>query len=286
MNDKIMGGAFFLARQIFNSQIWQDKPSSWKIIWIYILGQVNHADNGKFRRGEGFFNFKREIKDIGCDITYDMIRHSMAWFKGQAMIGTSRSTRGIIIKVLKYDKYQSLENYQSTSSSTSKAQEKHIRSTPINKNDKNDKNNKNINTLASPVFTSDSLNSTRPIKKEEFLLQEELEPNLHNRNFDQPPKETLQSSPKLSKTLVNTFLQEMRLNRPDGDFLKDNIIPAKQVAKFISEIIIAENVKATDEEILKFFVHFLEKMSDFHRKNATNINYIKYNFNRILNTLK
>ena len=144
MNDKIMGGAFILARQIFTSSIWQDKPSTWKIIWVYIIGQVNHKDNGKFKRGEGYFNFKRELKDIGSDITYDMIRHSLRWLKDEEMISTSRSTRGMTIKVLRYDKYQTLDNYQSTTPSTSKAQEKHIESTPINKNDKNDKNDKNI----------------------------------------------------------------------------------------------------------------------------------------------
>lgn len=170
-----MGGAFILARQIFTSQIWQDKPSSWKIIWIYILGQVNHADNGKFKRGEGFFNFKREIKDIGCDITYDMIRHSMAWFKGQTMIGTSRSTRGITIKVLNYAKYQALENYTSTSSSTSKAQEKHIESTPINNKTNKTKNDNNVNTLqAEPAGIA-------PLMKE----FEELNPTLNYGNTTQ-----------------------------------------------------------------------------------------------------
>jgi hypothetical protein len=140
MTDKIMGGYFLTARQIFDSKIWIDKPSTWKVIWLYIFGNVNHSDNGKFKRGEGFFNFQRELKNIGCDITYDMIRHAIRWFKDQEMISTSRSTRGTIIKVLKFDKYQDASNYTGTLPSTSKAQEKHIKSTPIHKNDKNDKN--------------------------------------------------------------------------------------------------------------------------------------------------
>lgn len=140
----IMGGAFHLARQIFDSKIWKNKPSTWKIIWIYIIGQVNHKENGKFKRGEGYFNFSRELKNIGNDITYDMIRHALKFFKDEQMISTLRSTRGMIIKVLMYNKYQTLNNYVSTSSSTREAQEKHKRSTPINKNDKNVKNEKNI----------------------------------------------------------------------------------------------------------------------------------------------
>ena len=146
MNDKIMGGAFLLARQIFDSKIWQDKPSTWKIIWIYIVGNVNHKDNGKFKRGEGFFNFSRELstKNIGCDITSDMIKKFLQFARSSSMVSTKRSTRGTIIKVLNYNKYQTLSNYESTTSSTNKARKKHERSTTINKNDKNDKNEKNI----------------------------------------------------------------------------------------------------------------------------------------------
>jgi len=156
MEDKIMGGAFMLSRQIFTSKIWQDKPSSWKIIWIYILGQVNHKDNDRFKRGEGFFNFSRELstKNIGCDITSDMIKKFLQFARSSSMVSTKRSTRGTIIKVLNYNKYQTLSNYESTTSSTNKARKKHERSTTINKNDKNDKNDKNI-IIAKPSLAID-----------------------------------------------------------------------------------------------------------------------------------
>ena len=137
MTDKIKNGAFQIARQLFNSQLWLEKPSSWKIIWIYILGKVNHDNNKHFNRGEGFFNFTQELKQIGRDISYDQIRHSMTYFKKSGMLSTIKSTRGIIIKVLKYNKFQTLDNYKSTTESTMKAQSKHNESTTINKNVKN-----------------------------------------------------------------------------------------------------------------------------------------------------
>ena len=112
MDEKIKNGAFQIARQLFDSELWIEKPSSWKIIWIYILGKVNHQDNKQFERGEGFFNFSQELKQIGRDITYDMIRHSMTYFKRNGMLSTTKSTRGIIVKVLKYNKFQKLENYK------------------------------------------------------------------------------------------------------------------------------------------------------------------------------
>ena len=140
MDEKIKNGAFQIARQLFDSELWIEKPSSWKIIWIYILGKVNHQDNKQFERGEGFFNFTQELKQIGRDITYDQIRHSMTYFKRNGMLSTTKSTRGIIVKVLKYNKFQKLENYKSTIVSTTKAQPKHNESTTINKNVKNAKN--------------------------------------------------------------------------------------------------------------------------------------------------
>ena len=152
-----MGGAFLLARQIFTSDIWKDKPATWKIIWVYILGTVNHKDNGKFKRGEGFFMLKKDLDNIGYDITIDMVKKCMQWLRDSEMIRTKRSTRGVIIKVLNYNKYQTLDNYQSTDKSTTKVLEKHQRSTTINKNDKNDKNEKYIAEASSAFDFSSKL---------------------------------------------------------------------------------------------------------------------------------
>lgn len=127
---KIKGGAFQVARKVFESEIWLNKPSTWMKIWIYILGRVNHEAKNGFERGEGYFNFKQEIKAIGKDITEDTIKKCLAWHRDSGMISTRRSTRGIRLKVLNYNIYQTLDNFVGTR----KALEKHQRSTPINKN--------------------------------------------------------------------------------------------------------------------------------------------------------
>lgn len=140
-NDYIRGGTFQIARQIFESDLWNNKPATWKVIWIYILGNVSHKKTNKFERGEGFFNFSKSLRLIGNDITEDMVKKFCAYARKSEMMSTLRSTRGMLIKVLNYDKYQTLGNYIRTSISTREAREKHERSTPIYKNDKNDKNN-------------------------------------------------------------------------------------------------------------------------------------------------
>lgn len=135
--DRIEGGAFQVARKIFKSSIWLDKPSSWKIIWIYIFGNVNHKTTKYYERGEGFFNFTDECKKIGQDITPDMIKKFLQYGRRMAMLSTKRSTRGLTLKVLNYNTYQELFNYKSTTSSTKEAREKHSDKQECSKNDKN-----------------------------------------------------------------------------------------------------------------------------------------------------
>lgn len=127
-------GAFVIARKLFESRIWLEKPSSWKVIWIYILGKVSHKDSGNCERGEGFFQWAREIGMVGNDISKDSVKKVTRFLVETEMIRTRRSTRGVYIKVLNYNKYQTLDNYSSTAQGTKKALEAHQRSTTIDKN--------------------------------------------------------------------------------------------------------------------------------------------------------
>jgi hypothetical protein len=131
-NKDMKRGAFQIARKLFDSELWLNKPAAWSKIWIYIIGKVNHKDNGTFKRGENYFNFAQERRLIGKDITENQIKRFCQFAVsslGGTMISTRRSTRGMVIKVSKYELYQTLDNYsrttESTTSSTSKAREKH-----------------------------------------------------------------------------------------------------------------------------------------------------------------
>lgn len=137
--DEIKKGAFLIARKIFNSNIWLNKPASWKIIWIFILGSVNHKDVPPFKKGEGFFNFASLKRQIGIDITEDQIKKCLHSLRHSSMVSTKRSTRGTYIKVLNYELYQTLDNYKAPQEAPQEAREKHERSTPINKYEKNEK---------------------------------------------------------------------------------------------------------------------------------------------------
>lgn len=128
-NNHINGGAFQVARKLFNSELWLRKPSAWKVIWIYILGKVNHEARNGFERGEGFFNFNEELSKIGYGISLDSTKKFLQYGRGMKMLSTQRSTRGVRLKVLNYAKYQEMDNYtstpRSTGRSTRRAPEKH-----------------------------------------------------------------------------------------------------------------------------------------------------------------
>jgi len=71
---KIPGGAFQVARKLFESELWLQKTPSWIVIWIYIIGKVRHESNKQFQRGEDYFNFAKEHKEIGKYISLDQIK--------------------------------------------------------------------------------------------------------------------------------------------------------------------------------------------------------------------
>lgn len=173
--NKIKGGAFLIARKMFESDLWLNKPASWKVIWIYILGKVNHTPHNGLEAGEGYFNFSKECKLIDMDCTPDKIKKFIQYAKQGRMgahdestniaplISTRRSTRGMIIKVLNYKKYQDLSNFRSTGSDQNEAREKHETSTTIYNNDNNGINDKR------------EIDFSKLKKEEDERLQRELE---------------------------------------------------------------------------------------------------------------
>lgn len=128
-DDKNKKGSFQIARCIFDGELWNSKPSSWLKIWIYILGKVSYKTEGILKRGEGFFQWKKECNLVGYGITTDMIKsfcqYARASTKGTPMIDTRRTTRGVYIKVLNYNAYQTFDNYQNTAPTTKKPLRNH-----------------------------------------------------------------------------------------------------------------------------------------------------------------
>ena len=116
-------------------------------LWFYLLRNVNHNDNGKFKRGQKFFQFSEIQEDLHWYVGY----RKMVYSKPQLtkalrrlnegnMTATMKATRGIIITVCNYDLYQDPKNYEGNGEGSTKGGRRNFGGHTINKNVKNEKN--------------------------------------------------------------------------------------------------------------------------------------------------
>lgn len=105
----MLEGWIKLYRQILFSDIFK-KKSEYLKIFIYILLKVNHSD-GMFEKGSNFFNFEEEKKLIPF-VTLNQIYEFLRWAKSEKVkiLTTQKTTRGVIIKLNKWESFQGSEN--------------------------------------------------------------------------------------------------------------------------------------------------------------------------------
>ncbi|MCE5602979.1 DnaD domain protein [Staphylococcus pseudintermedius] len=171
----IPGGYIMLSRKIIDSEIW-NKPPLYLKVWIYILTKARHEETKEFERGELLIS----IPEIQEACTYRIgfrketpskkqIFTILEWLRNPyegvhdgnderntkgTMIGTTKTTRGLIVKVHNYDVYQSSENYERNDEGNDEGQAKETmkggrrerQGNTIHKNykNKNYKNEKNV----------------------------------------------------------------------------------------------------------------------------------------------
>lgn len=146
----IEGGFILQPRKIDYSDIMHEPPVV-RELWLYLIRNVNHKDNCTLKRGQGIFT----LQDIGNDLHWMVGYRKMKYSKTQLtkslrklrerfMIETTKTTKGIIVTITKYDFYQNPENYEGNSEGTPKKTRKKKEDFTINKNDKNGKNERNI----------------------------------------------------------------------------------------------------------------------------------------------
>jgi hypothetical protein len=149
-NAFIPGGFIIKARKIEESEIAHAAPAI-REIWDWILMQCNHKDNPalNIRRGQCV----RKIADIQDGLhwfvgyrkeTYSKTQceNALEWLRKRQMITTTKTTRGLIITVCKYDSYNKVENYEYNSEDGKKTTGRQQQGGTINKNG-NNANNEN-----------------------------------------------------------------------------------------------------------------------------------------------
>lgn len=221
-------GAFVLARKIYESEIWQSKPSWWLKVWIYILGHVNFRKRGKFNRGSGFFN--RKMIYAGCALWEEEIKSAtvdnvIRYLRENEMVTTQKTTRGMIISVCNYNKYQNLGAYENDTGDDLETRQKRDRNDTIQKNVRmKERKNKNICQQASKE------------KKEADQLTEKAKKVLEifNSLQDRTGNEQFTSVKGFKKNLAywleDYSLEDIRRaveGSLDHDFWKDKLTPTK-----------------------------------------------------------
>ena len=129
-NTQIDGGYIVLARQILKSDIFFWKPPEWLKIWIYILLKVQYQNGRHFARGTEYFNWEEDKRNLK-GVTKHQWYHCIEFLRKQGMIATQKTTRGNIVKVLKYDTYQNPALYKSETKSEAGAKQKRSTSETI-----------------------------------------------------------------------------------------------------------------------------------------------------------
>jgi hypothetical protein len=233
-DNKIKGGATIWARQTIESDIFFWKPDKWFKIWFYIVSKANHKIIGKFNRGQCFLTYK-DIQEA-THSTKSEVDHCFRWLKSATMLATHKSTRGMIITIIKYGLFQDLNNYyydKSDNKSEIKATEKRQDKQEC-KNDKNKEND----------FFQKSLLKVKNKKMRTYNENESYEEPVVNEETGQlEEKKKKEPKNKLAMTILDLFI--LMANKETG------IKPIKDKKGYF---IILDALKYLDKkQIIKLF---------------------------------
>jgi len=161
----IPDGYILLSRKLLDSEIMKKPPLYFKV-WIWLLMKAQYKDYGNLKRGQLFTSIAEIQEAMAYYVGYrkvkpskDQIWNVLEWLRNPhedgtkattntPMITTTKTTRGLIITIEKYDFYQDPKNYESNNESNDEEVAKKLReqqqADTINKNDKNNKNKEDI----------------------------------------------------------------------------------------------------------------------------------------------
>lgn len=131
--ERITGGYILLSRRLIESEIW-DKPPMYLKVWIYILTKARHKATDRYSRGEMLISIPELQEACSHRVGYRVekpkkheIDNILRWLRrageGQhgydseehtntPMITTTKTTRGMVVKVHNYNVYQDPKNYE------------------------------------------------------------------------------------------------------------------------------------------------------------------------------
>lgn len=120
-------GGYILQPRSFDASDSAHLPPATRELWFYLLRNVNFADNGKYKRGQGFFCFSDIQDDLSWFVGYrkmvyskPQITKALRRLNEETMTETTKATRGVVITVLNYNEYQDPGNYEGNGEGSTK----------------------------------------------------------------------------------------------------------------------------------------------------------------------
>jgi len=98
------------------------------------------------------------------------------------------------------------------------------------------------------------------------------------------PSKPKKRANKLSRLMVDEFIDWLG-GTPDGDYKLKNLYPTNHLAKKIWADV-GDGGDVDNDVVVKQFRGILDRMDNFHRKNATSVDYVYRHYQKITNTLK
>ena len=177
MSVKIKGGYVLEAKCIDSSDIAKASPVT-REVWSYLRRNANYKDmtgkNGKIiKRGEILTSYKQIIEGLSWFVGYRKMKYSksqiqsaMKTLRDTAMITTTKTTRGIIVKVVKYNFYQDFKNYEDSNENSNEDPTGNPRINKGSKERKEKKKNKYIEIADAAI---DYLNKKRRVPEKYYF---------------------------------------------------------------------------------------------------------------------
>jgi len=144
--DYIAGGYILLARRLLDSSVMMGPPIMLKL-WVWFLLKANHLPYKNIERGQVFTTIEEMREVCAYKVGYrsvkpskDQIRSAYEALTKATMITTTKTTRGLIVTICKYEHYQNPSNYETHNEKVTKTLRSQSTPHTIYKNVKNDKN--------------------------------------------------------------------------------------------------------------------------------------------------
>jgi len=147
----MISGGYIIQPRCFDESEASKLPPVTRELWFYLLRKVNHKDNCKFKRGQGFF----ALEDIQKDLSWMVGFRKMTYSKPQLvkslrrlregnMVETTKATRGVLVTVCNYSIYQDPKNYEGNDEGTAKERRRKHEGAHLKQECKNEKNEKKL----------------------------------------------------------------------------------------------------------------------------------------------